>query len=124
MTAHVVYEAFDRERPATTSPRMVQDIIRRDIGFDGLLMSDDLSMAALEGPFGVRTAAALSAGCDIALHCNGKLDEMEEIAREVPPLSGARLARADAALARLHMPLVLDVEDAEKRLVTMREPLA
>ena len=81
MTAHVVYEAIDPRRPATTSPRVVRDIVRGEIAFEGLLVSDDLSMAALEGPLSARTKAALFAGCDIALHCNGKLDEMIEVAR-------------------------------------------
>jgi beta-N-acetylhexosaminidase len=124
MTAHVVYEALDPERPATTSSRMVQDIIRRDIGFENLLMSDDLSMAALEGPLAARASAALSAGCDIALHCNGKLDEMKEVAREAAPLSGRARERADAALARLRAPAALDVAEAEKRLAAMLGPLA
>jgi beta-N-acetylhexosaminidase len=124
MTAHVVYEAFDPGRPATTSFRMVQDVIRRDIGFEHLLMSDDLSMAALEGPLAARASAALSAGCDIALHCNGKLDEMKDVAREAPPLSGRNRERCDAALARLRAPAALDVEEAEKRLAAMLGPLA
>ena len=89
MTAHVVFEAIDPRRPATTSPKVVRDIIRREIGFEGLLVSDDLSMAALEGPLNTRTKAALFAGCDIALHCNGKLDEMIEVAKEAKDLAGA-----------------------------------
>jgi len=121
MSAHVVFEAIDPRRPATTSPKVIGDIIRREIGFEGLLVSDDLSMSALEGPLSVRTKAALFAGCDIALHCNGKMDEMIEVAREAKELAGASRARADKALAQLHTPAVLDVAAAEARL---REMLA
>src|SRR5262249_26553694 len=98
MTAHVVYEAIDPDRPATTSTRVISEVIRGDMGFDGLLLSDDLSMAALEGPLAERTAAALRAGCDIALHCNGKLEEMKEVASASHALTGKPLKRADAAL--------------------------
>ena len=73
MTAHVVYTALDPERPATTSPKVVRDIIRGAIGFEGLLFSDDLSMKALGGPFEARARAVFAAGVDIALHCNGEL---------------------------------------------------
>lgn len=99
MTAHVLYEALDPDRCATLSP-VVIDIIRRDIGFEGLLMTDDLSMRALDGPMAARTRAALAAGCDIALHCNGDMAEMEDVAGAAPVLSGraaARAARAEAA---------------------------
>src|SRR6185503_8847327 len=82
MTAHVVYEAIDAQQPATTSVRIIGEVIRRDIGFGGLLMSDDLSMKALGGSFAERSRAALSAGCDILLHCNGRMDEMREVASE------------------------------------------
>ncbi|MDP6259592.1 MAG: glycoside hydrolase family 3 N-terminal domain-containing protein, partial [Rhodospirillales bacterium] len=81
MTAHVIYEAIDADRPATTSPRVVQEIIRGEIGFNGLVMSDDLSMQALAGSFAERTVATLNAGCDLVLHCNGDMAEMQEIAR-------------------------------------------
>jgi beta-N-acetylhexosaminidase len=124
MTAHVVYEAIDPNRPATTSPRVVQNVIRGEIGFDGLLMSDDLSMAALEGPFGTRTKQALFAGCDLVLHCNGKRDEMKEIAAEVKPLAGKALHRAQTALAHLHAPAALDFDQAESRLNQMLGLLA
>lgn len=97
MTAHVVYRAYDAESPATTSPRVISEVIRGAIGFDGVLISDDLSMKALSGSLGARARDALRAGCDLALHCSGKLDEMEEIAETAAPLtaaSQARLARA------------------------------
>lgn len=119
MTAHVVYEAIDSRRPATTSPKVIRTIIRGEIGFEGLLLTDDLSMSALEGPLGARAKAALFAGCDIALHCNGKLDEMTDVAREAKELAGEALSRADAALAQLREPADLDVRAAEAHLREM-----
>jgi beta-N-acetylhexosaminidase len=117
MSAHVVYTAVDPERPATTSPTVIAEIIRGSIGFDGLLMSDDLSMNALSGSLRERAAAALAAGCDVALHCNGKLDEMQAVAEAAPVLSGAAKQRADHALGRLrHVPEPLDPVDAHARL--------
>jgi beta-N-acetylhexosaminidase len=99
MSAHLVYTAIDPERPATTSPIVVDSIIRGAIGFDGLLISDDLSMKALGGPFGERTRAAFAAGVDIALHCNGDLAEARPVAEAAPQLEGKALARAQAVLA-------------------------
>ncbi len=99
MTGHVVFCAIDPHRPATLSPAVVGEVVRGRIGFDGLLFTDDLSMAALSGPVGARAKAALDAGCDIALHCNGDMAEMEEVAAAVPALEGAAAARAGAALA-------------------------
>ncbi|KAF0142066.1 MAG: beta-N-acetylhexosaminidase [Rhodospirillaceae bacterium] len=102
MTAHVVYTAFDSRYPATLSPRVVGDVIRRRIGFDGLLLTDDLSMKALSGDFSARTGQAFIAGCDVALHCNGDLAEMRAIVAAAPRLSDRameRLARG-AALRR------------------------
>ena len=124
MTAHVVFTAYDPSLPATTSRIMIDQVIRGFIGFSGALMSDDVSMEALSGSIGERTAAALAAGCDLALHCNGKLDEMMEIAREAKPLAGKALARADAALARARVPSELDYEKAEARLTEMVGNLA
>jgi beta-N-acetylhexosaminidase len=124
MTAHVVFEAIDPNRPATTSPRVVRDVIRGEIGFSGLLVSDDLSMAALDGPLSARTKAALFAGCDVALHCNGDLGEMKQVASEAKPLAGASLKRAENALAQLREPAPLDVERAELRLNELLEPVA
>jgi len=99
MTAHVVFSAVDAAHPATTSATMIKRVIRGFIGFQGLLMSDDLSMNALAGSIAERTRAVLAAGCDMVLHCNGKLDEMRQVARETPELSGKALARAERALA-------------------------
>ena len=101
MTAHVVYQAFDRRRPATTSRKVIGEVIRGRIGFDGLLVSDDLSMRALSGDFTARAKASLAAGCDIVLHCNGDPAEMAAVVAGVRPLAGKARARAAAALARL-----------------------
>jgi beta-N-acetylhexosaminidase len=99
MTAHVVFSAFDAAHPATTSATMIAQVIRGVIGFQGLLMSDDVSMNALAGSVAERTRAIVAAGCDMVLHCNGKLDEMREVAQNTPQLSGPAKVRADAALA-------------------------
>ncbi len=98
MTAHVVYTALDPAAPATTSPACI-DAIRHRIGFGGLLMTDDISMGALGGPVSDRCRDAVAAGCDIVLHCNGKLDEMVAVAEASGPLEGAAAARAEAARA-------------------------
>jgi beta-N-acetylhexosaminidase len=119
MTAHVVYEAIDPKRPATTSPRVINRAVRGEIGFTGLLISDDLSMAALEGTLGARAKAALFAGCDIVLHCNGKLDEMRDVAAHTKALAGESAARAEVALAHLRPPVPLDIAAAEARLGEM-----
>lgn len=95
MTAHVVYEALDGEAPATTSAAVIEQLIRRDLGFEGLLVSDDLSMQALSGGLGERARAAMAAGCDLALHCNGKMEEMAEVALAVGPMSAASLERLE-----------------------------
>jgi beta-N-acetylhexosaminidase len=95
MTAHVVYRAVDGDAPATTSGAVIGEVIRGSIGFDGLLLSDDLSMEALSGDLGERAAAALRAGCDVALHCNGVRAEMEAVAGVSGPLCAAAMARLD-----------------------------
>ncbi len=99
MTAHVVYSAVDPDHPATTSAKVVNEVIRGEIGFDGLLMSDDTSMKALSGDFPTKAAAILAAGCDLVLHCNGVFEEMSGIASRTTPLEGKSLARAERALA-------------------------
>ena len=99
MTAHVIYTAWDPERPGSQSPIVIRDIIRERIGFDGFLMSDDIGMEALSGDHGQRAAACVAAGCDVALHCDGKMENMVLVADAVPALSPegeARLARAMA----------------------------
>jgi beta-N-acetylhexosaminidase len=101
MTAHVVYTAWDAERPASLSPTVIHDIIRGRIGFDGWLMSDDLGMEALAGDFASRAAGVVAAGCDVALHCSGKMEEMVAVASAVPQMSPEghdRLTRAMAAI--------------------------
>ena len=97
MTAHLVFTAYDPDRPATQSPAMVR-VIREDIGFAGLLMTDDISMNALGGDVATRGRAALDAGCDLVLHCNGEMEEMSAVA-DFGPMTSAAQARADAALA-------------------------
>jgi beta-N-acetylhexosaminidase len=98
MTAHVVFDAVDPTRPATTSAKVVREIIRGEIGFDGLLISDDTSMKALSGDFCDKSAAILAAGVDIVLHCNGVMEEMQGIAAGAKPLQGRSLERAERAL--------------------------
>lgn len=112
MTAHVVFSALDPVAPATTSVTIVTQVIRGFIGFQGLLMSDDISMGALFGTLAERSRAALTAGCDLVLHCNGKLCEMEAVAGAVPTLDGQALRRAEAALAARNAPEEFDVDAA------------
>jgi beta-N-acetylhexosaminidase len=108
MTAHVVFSALDPAQPATTSATIIHQVIRGLIGFQGLLMSDDISMNALAGSIAERTRALLAAGCDMVLHCNGKLDEMHDVARETPELSGKALERAERAVASRKAPRPFD----------------
>ena len=103
MTAHIVFTAIDDAEPATFSRKLVETVIRGDIGFGGVLISDDVSMGALDGSLAERTRRALDAGCDLALHCNGVLTEMEEVADAAPPLSPsaqARVVRGEAMRRR------------------------
>ena len=110
MTAHVVFSAIDPDAPATTSVTMVRQVIRGFIGFQGLLMSDDISMNALAGTIAERSRAALGAGCDVVLHCNGNPKEMEQVAGEVPKLEGEAGKRAERALAARGAREEFDVE--------------
>jgi beta-N-acetylhexosaminidase len=123
MTAHVVFSAFDAAHPATTSATMIERVIRGLIGFQGLLMSDDVSMNALAGSIAERTQTIFAAGCDIVLHCNGKLDEMRDVARKTPELSGKALQRADAALASRKAPLAFDRVAARAELDALMDRL-
>lgn len=118
MTAHIVYTAFDAEAPATLSPGMIR-LVREEIGFGGLLMTDDLSMGALPGPIGERAARARAAGCDLILHCNGRMAEMEEVMAEAGTLSAAQLARGAAALALRARVEPLDIAAAEAELAAL-----
>jgi beta-N-acetylhexosaminidase len=118
MTAHVVYSAIDPEEPATTSRTMIKDVIRKAIGFDGALMSDDIGMKALGGPFNERARRAVKAGCDLVLHCSGDLTEMTAAAEGTPELTGDALRRCEAAIAgRLRKPQKFDRADASNRLL-------
>ncbi len=123
MTAHVVYSKLDPEAPGTLSAR-VNSAIRADIGFGGLLLTDDLSMRALKGAFAERAERALAAGCDVILHCNGDAEEMSEIASAVPRLDGASARRADAALARRGHGAGADAAALEAEMRTLRESVA
>ena len=122
MTAHVVYAAIDATGPGTTSRTIQQDIVRNHIGYDGLVLTDDLSMKALKGTFAQNTRAAFRAGVDIALHCNGVITEADQVAEAAPQLRGTAKRRAEAALARIrHLPEPLDVMKGHARL---REAMA
>jgi beta-N-acetylhexosaminidase len=121
MTAHVVFTALDADLPATTSATIIGQVIRGFIGFDGLLMSDDLSMGALSGSLAERTRAALAAGCDMALHCNGNLREMEAVAGSAPELAGEAARRADAALAARRAPEPIDLAAARAQFARLMQ---
>jgi beta-N-acetylhexosaminidase len=116
MTAHVIYDALDSDNPATLSRRIIKDVIRKLIGFQGLLMTDDLSMKALVGTFTEKSKRALDAGCDMLLHCNGVMGEMEEVAAAAGPLSGKAMRRAKQALKARRKPLPYDKKAALKDL--------
>ena len=115
MTAHVVFTALDERRPATTSPAVIE-LIRNDIGFDGLLMTDDLSMKALPGSMEDRTRDSRAAGCDVVLHCNGEAGEMTAIAGCVGSLNAEGQSRLDRALGRLRPPEPIDIPAAVARI--------
>jgi beta-N-acetylhexosaminidase len=123
MTAHVVFSAIDPAHPATTSATMIAQVIRGSIGFQGLLMSDDVSMNALAGSVSERTRAIFAAGCDIVLHCNGKLEEMRVVADQSPELSGAALRRARRALEARKPPLPIDRIAARAELDALMDRL-
>lgn len=116
MTAHLVYTALDPDRPATTSRRIVDEIIRGVLGFDGLLLTDDLSMNALSGSLGERAAAARESGCDILLHCNGVAEEARAVAAEARPVAGDTARRIAAAMARVGLPAPFDRAGARAQL--------
>ena len=124
MSAHLLYTAIDPKRPATASPIVVTEIMRGEIGFDGLILSDDLSMKALTGSFEERAAAVIEAGLDIVLHCNGDLDEARAVASAAPVLAGASLRRAKAAEAAIKAPQPFDVERGERELAAIMAELA
>lgn len=121
MTAHVVYAAFDATLPATLSRRVIAEVIRGEIGFDGLLVSDDLSMAALEGPLAQRARAALDAGCDVVLHCNGIGREMREVASATARLDAQGVRRLARALGFLRKPSPISFKALEVELEMLME---
>lgn len=116
MTAHVVFDEIDKHNPVTLSKRVIRDVIRKQLGFNGLLITDDLSMKALSGSFAEKTTAALEAGCDMVLHCNGVLSEMQQVAEASPPLEGKAMSRAKAALKHRRKPQRYDQKTALKDL--------
>lgn len=118
MTAHLVFAAYDPDRPATQSPEMIR-VIREEIGFAGLLMSDDLNMQALSGTLAERTARAIAAGCDVALHCKGDMGEMLQVASACGELTPAAQARLQAALARRPAPDTVDIAALEADLAAL-----
>jgi beta-N-acetylhexosaminidase len=101
MTGHLLFSRIDPDHPATLSCKVIAEVIRERIGFDGLLLTDDLSMSALRGSIGERAEQAIAAGCDVALHCNGELGEMWEVTAKVPALFGEGLRRAETVLAEV-----------------------
>lgn len=115
MSAHVIFAAYDAARPATQSPAVI-GAIRDEIGFQGLLLSDDLSMEALSGAIDDRAARSIAAGCDIALHCNGDLAEMEAVAGAIGALTPEAATRAATALALRQLPGPIDIRAAEAEL--------
>jgi beta-N-acetylhexosaminidase len=116
MTAHVVFEVIDKRNPATLSKPVIRDVIRKQLGFNGLLITDDLSMKALSGSLAKKTTAAIAAGCDMVLHCNGVLSDMQQVAEAAPPLSLKAMARAKAALKMRRKPQRYDHKVALKDL--------
>jgi beta-N-acetylhexosaminidase len=119
MTAHVVFTAIDPIAPATVSPIIVREVIRDSIGFQGLLMSDDISMGALSGSLGERTRAAIAAGCDVVLHCNGEMPQMLAVAAEAPVLAADAARRAAAALAAKRPPVPVDLAAARAEFLQL-----
>jgi beta-N-acetylhexosaminidase len=119
MTAHIVFTALDPLAPATTSPTIVRDVIRDSIGFKGLLMSDDISMGALKGTLGERTRAAIAAGCDIVLHCNGEMAEMLAVADEAPELGNTAAVRAAAAMAARKPAAAIDIAAGRREFLRL-----
>jgi beta-N-acetylhexosaminidase len=119
MTGHVVYSAIDPKNPATTSRIVIRDIIRQRINFDGMLVSDDVSMNALSGDCGERAVAIRDAGCDIVLHCNGRIEEMRAIADAAPVLAGKAGERAARALASIREPMPFDRKAGREELLAL-----
>jgi beta-N-acetylhexosaminidase len=121
MTSHIVYRAIDAGGPATTSAAVIRDIIRKRISFDGLLMSDDISMNALSGDYASRATRITDAGCDIVLHCNGRIEEMRAVAEATPPLAGKAGERAARALRMRRKPAAFDRIAGREELLALAE---
>lgn len=121
MTAHVAYTAIDGAVPASHSAKIIGDIIRGEIGFEGVLMCDDLGMKALTGDFAERAGRAIAAGCDLLLHCSGEMTEMREIMKQTPALTGQAAMRCTAALSQLRVPDKFDAIAAQARLTALLE---
>lgn len=122
MTAHIAYTALDAERPATQSPRVVAEIIRGEIGFDGVLVSDDIGMHALSGPMTDRASKALDAGCDLVLHCSGRFEEMKDLLPAMPAIDDAaqrRLVSAAAWVAARCAPEGFDADEGRSELCSL-----
>jgi len=119
MTAHVILRAVDATRAATVSATVIRDIIRNRIGFDGLLMSDDVSMHALSGDYSSRAQSIYAAGCDLVLHCNGRTEEMREIGGAAPALGGKTRERAKRALSLRQNPAPLDKLAAREEFLAL-----
>ena len=122
MTGHLVYTAIDPDNPATMSQELISGVIRGALGFDGVLVTDDLSMAALSGDYSARAAKSLAAGCDLVLHCNGKAEEMMAVMNGTGPLSAEAMGRLTAAAARPAVPEEVNVAALAARLDRMLEP--
>lgn len=118
MSAHIVFSDIDPSAPATTSPKMME-VIRKDIGFDGLLMTDDLSMEALSGTVAERSTAAIKAGCDLILHCNGEADEMQAVAKAAGQMTDQAMARANRALDQRKPPENIDIPALEAEFTAL-----
>jgi beta-N-acetylhexosaminidase len=119
MTAHVMFTDIDADKPATTSTVMIDDVIRGEIGFDGLLFSDDLGMEALSGTLPERASAVLAAGCDIALECWGDLEKMRAIAPGAPPMTDAAMARYNRMRDAVGAPDDADIPALDARLAEL-----
>lgn len=124
MTAHVVFDAVDAEKPATLSSQIIGEVIRDEIGFDGLLITDDLSMKALEGPMAENARAAIAAGCDLNLHCNGEIGEMAVVVDATPEIGGVTIARLKTSLGALRPAKAFDPADGQAELKSLLGPLA
>jgi beta-N-acetylhexosaminidase len=116
ITAHLVYRAIDPERPATLSPRVINEVIRGEIGFGGLLISDDMSMKALKGTLDSLARDLIAAGCDIALHCNGNIEEMRLVSSGCGPLSPAAALRYERGCQRVNREPDFDTEELAEEL--------